>query len=169
MMMKIQNSYRRILIWISAVTLLSGCFFSERDDRPARVKVSGVVTYQNAPLEAATVVFHPDDHSNAAVGITDEKGRFQLRTFEMNDGAVPGTFTVSIRKDDGTGVKQVSNGDGTVTEYEPRLLVPEKYADSKTSGLSVTVVAKEKNEFQFDLSGELPPAPKGRRVREEIE
>lgn len=164
-----RKSILRTSLVILAVAQLSGCFFSARDDRPARIKVTGTVTYKDAPLAGATVIFQPVNHSNAAVGVTDEAGRFQLRTFEVNDGAVPGEYTVAVLKEDGVGTRHVSNGDGTVTEHYAKHLVPEKYIDGSTSGLTASVAVNQPNDFKFQLTGELPSPPKPRRVREEIE
>ena len=74
-------------------------------DRPATVPVSGVVTLGGNPVEGATVTFHAGvpapgqtAQGNSAVGQTDAEGRFQLKTFEANDGAVPGEYVVTISK-----------------------------------------------------------------------
>ncbi len=50
------------------------------------------------PVEGATVLFLPTDHQYAAASKSDASGRFTLRTFDPNDGAAPGKFTVTVKK-----------------------------------------------------------------------
>jgi hypothetical protein len=63
--------------------------------------ISGSVkTVDGQPCVNALVVFHPKDKErvNAAkpVATTDAEGRFQLTTFALNDGAIPGEYGVTI-------------------------------------------------------------------------
>ncbi|MGH7202173.1 MAG: carboxypeptidase-like regulatory domain-containing protein, partial [Planctomycetaceae bacterium] len=54
--------------------------------------------YNEQPVEGATVVFIPTGHKHGATAQTDAEGKFQLRTYEPGDGAVPGNYKVTIRK-----------------------------------------------------------------------
>lgn len=158
---------RSLLNFCTAVVLAVGyvgCASEKDDGRPRRTPVIGEVTLNGTPLAEATVTFHPIGHSYAAVGLTDKKGKFALTTLDGNDGAIPGMFGVTISKYDFTHTASVENGDGTITEFPPQVLVPEKYATVKTSELTATVDAEKKNQFQFNLSGDLPPRPTGQRV-----
>ncbi|MEM9352108.1 MAG: hypothetical protein AAGA92_03770 [Planctomycetota bacterium] len=64
--------------------------------------VSGVVTLYGEPLRDATVSFEPRGGSGqgivgpGSIGTTDENGKFQLRTFKKQRGAVVGAHTVRI-------------------------------------------------------------------------
>jgi hypothetical protein len=96
-----------------------------------------------------------------AVGTTDETGVFQLTTYELNDGAVPGTHVVTVRKLSlQPGPSYEASPDGSIDsaaieramqETALRLqqaeragsAVPAKYADHKTSDLRFTVKAGE--------------------------
>jgi hypothetical protein len=64
--------------------------------------VTGVVTYQGKPVEAAKVVFrtrHADtSREYAAFGYTDSSGRYSLQTYKPGDGAVAGSQQVTVEK-----------------------------------------------------------------------
>jgi hypothetical protein len=69
--------------------------------------VSGVVVYKGQPVEAATVIFHPQGDATAArpaQGKSDSGGHFTLTTyFGPNDqppGALPGDYKVTVTKID---------------------------------------------------------------------
>jgi len=91
-----------------------------------------------APVEGATVVFIPQSHQYAAAGTTDTQGRFQLRTFEENDGAVAGSYQVTVKK-----FYFVDN-----VEYQS---LPIRYANGAKSGLTAEVRSDNKNQFEFHL------------------
>ena len=137
--------------------LLAGC----GDGRPERVPVSGRVTYQGEPVTTGTVYFWPEQGPQAR-GTIGPDGRYRLRTFEKEDGAVPGKHTVTIE------AKEVSAGGpdpkSMDEEFElfsdpdaeslakPRVrwLVPEQYANRATSGLTAEVTP-DGNTINFDL------------------
>jgi hypothetical protein len=62
------------------------------------VKVEGVVTLDNQPVEGAMVRFVPVDPAagQPASGITGSDGHFRLTTRSPNDGAMPGEYKVQI-------------------------------------------------------------------------
>src|SRR5688572_26246860 len=80
-----------------AAAALVGCG-GVKDGRPERASVSGKVLRMGQPVAGATVVFEPVGSTPAASGETDAAGRFQLTTFDANDGAVAGEYKVSVRK-----------------------------------------------------------------------
>lgn len=86
-----------LLTLLSAVFLQSGC---SEDERPKMASVTGVVTYKGAPVAGATVSFSSPASPRSATGVTDEMGKYQLMTFEKNDGAVLGDHKVTIFKPD---------------------------------------------------------------------
>jgi hypothetical protein len=62
------------------------------------VPVKGVVTYNGKPLANAFVQFIPEDGGGRdASGTTDANGAFQLSTFRPNDGALPGSYKVTVQ------------------------------------------------------------------------
>ena len=136
--------------WLSAlccmvaVVTLGGCSRPTVEGRPALAAASGTVLYQQKPVEGATVLFIPVDHGYAATGRTDANGKFQLRTFDPDDGAAPGKFTVTVRKFE----ILFPPGGGEIE----RQLLPEKYGAGAQSGLTAEVSADDDNVFQFELT-----------------
>lgn len=138
------------LLGLSAVLVTAvGC----GDDGPPMAEAGGIVTYNGAPLEGATVVFQPAS-GPLAVGTTDAEGNFELITGGEPQAAVgPGKVAI-------TAVEQLIVVEGREpTAHElanmSRTLIPEKYGHVTTSGLTAEVKADEENELKFDLQG--PP------------
>ncbi len=114
-----------------------------RTSAPRTAPVAVRVTYNGEPVEGAQVVLVPsDDDGRPAVGVTDAAGRAALTTFEPGDGAVPGTYRVTISK---------TTAVGTEPEAESKHLLPPKYAARHTSGLTVEVRGTGDHDFAFDL------------------
>ncbi|MHB8900145.1 MAG: carboxypeptidase-like regulatory domain-containing protein [Thermoguttaceae bacterium] len=126
--------------------LLAGCA-PPAADRPATYPVTGVVTYKGEPVADANVNFQLAGGSGYAVGKTDAAGKYTLMTFVDGDGALPGEYKVAITKFEQTA--QASAAPDTSEEYAPaeqseeaapaKNLLPAKYANSETSGLTATV------------------------------
>ena len=81
------------ILLFAALALATGC----GDGRPARIPVSGTVTYRGKPLDGANVTFVPKG-SRPASGQTDAQGRFTLQTFSSGDGVVAGDHVVCVVK-----------------------------------------------------------------------
>ena len=146
------------LLCLIVGTGLTGCYSSQdkwEAMRPPVYEVHGTVRLDGTPLPQAVVVFQPEEGKYSATGLTDESGEFQLTTFKDQDGAVEGTFQVSVDKVEyiPTGPeKGVSTDGGT---YLPPLkqvrVTPKKYSDFEKSGFVATVTADGPNSFEFDL------------------
>lgn len=142
-------------------------------DRPDTVPVSGTVVYKNQPVEGATVSFMAPGAPRAASGVTDAEGKFQLSTFEFNDGAIVGENVVTISKIEAGAVPQPTGDpkamatnpqamadamkqyhEGTMRKGDtgPKSLLPQKYADPKSSPLKEQVTADGPNTFVFTLT-----------------
>jgi hypothetical protein len=152
---------RTWLLGVVGALLMAGCGGPAADpNRPQTVAVSGTVTYKGSPVEGATVTFLSDSREGkGAVGKTDASGRFTLMTFAPGDGAVPGTYKVTVRKTETQG--------GVVSEEEANKylergqnppaptvkdLLPEKYNSPQTSGLTAEVAQGGENDFKFELT-----------------
>jgi hypothetical protein len=130
-------------------------------NRKKTVPVSGVVTFNNAPLEGATVTFSPGTGAsgNAAFGVTDETGAYKLTTYELNDGAVPGSYQVTIAKQAAAErtpdpVNEEDYRPPEETEATPAKvipLLPPKYASPASSGLTADVKDASGQTFDFKL------------------
>lgn len=137
-----------------ALLVLTGCSSGDAD-RPMRVPVTGKVVYQGKPVEGAHVTFVPQAQGqSSAFGTTDAAGAFKLSTFDVDDGAQPGAYTVTISKTVTEGSPSSSEPVNTGTPPPPSKttdLVPPKYKNPATSGLSATVKEGDPNEFPFEL------------------
>jgi hypothetical protein len=147
------------LVAVVACAVVSGGCSTKRQDRwtkarPATHRVSGVVTYQGKPVEAAKVVFRTklDDKNReyAAFGYTDSSGRYALQTFDPGDGAVAGSQQVAVEKLTWSQPKADSPGVDPLKPVSTSHL-PDRYASAETSGFAVEVTAKGPNTFNFAL------------------
>jgi hypothetical protein len=125
--------------------------------------------YKGQPVEGATVIFAPQDHSHPAAAKTGPDGRFALRTFKTGDGAVPGNFKVTVTKIEMTSqAMAAATDDEEVPEPDEKWLLPQNYGNFATSGLTATVSESGDNDFTFDLTGEVTGGgapPSGARAR----
>jgi len=99
--------------------------------------------------KGVAVMLESISHNVAAGGRTNTVGEFVLTTYRPNDGAVVGEHRVRLDKPAITGY----DGNGTPIEVA---MMPAEYADFATSGLTVTVSEKGKNEITFEVD----PPPK---------
>ena len=135
---------------------MAGCSSSSQENPnwPERFPVTGTVLYEGEPVEGAEVTFMSESKNSAAAGKTDSDGRFYLTTFVEKDGAVAGPQVVSIRRVDivdmtPEGVEVAFGG----TSVPPKItwIIPQKYANPATSGLTADVTPDGPNDFTFDL------------------
>ena len=147
---------------VSSILFLVGCGGADMAGRPARVPAGGVVMMNGEPISGATVVFSPVSHQEGASAVTDDEGRFRLRTFDPDDGAVPGMYKVTIRKVEMLPGRPVRSGEGgsggeggeEEDEVPPpieKYITPEKYGRASTTDLEADVEEGGSNEFMFEL------------------
>ena len=120
---------RRMLTKIAAslsialfATALAGCGPS----RPDLVEVSGQVLIDSQPLSIGNIKFVPNG-GRASWGKINEDGRFTLTCYETNDGAIPGTHRIQV-----SAIEMISSS-------KAKWHAPKKYADFRTSGVTVDV------------------------------
>lgn len=120
---------------------------------PPVYPVTGVVTYNGAPVEGAEVVFLPQSESAAQApsAKTDASGRYQLQTFFSTEviasGAPPGGYKVTVTK--------MEIPPGIVDPYkkdtpQPKHLLPENYHAPQQTPFTATVETK-RNTFDWAL------------------
>lgn len=134
----------RVAMLAAVLAVVSGC----GPKHPETIPVNGSVALDGKPVEGAAVVFTPEE-GRMATGTTDASGRFQLSTFQLGDGALPGTHRVTVAK------TSVDPADPEKVVF----LVPKKYGNPATSGLSCDV-QKEMGPVSFELASEPQPEPK---------
>ncbi|NBP88422.1 MAG: carboxypeptidase regulatory-like domain-containing protein [Planctomycetia bacterium] len=123
---------------------------------PETAAVTGVITFDEMPLEGATVSFLPDE-GRSSVGTTDSAGRYRLKFTGTVSGAVLGMHHVSVSK-------QAPDPDFKITKEEQEMLengdfliptvdvVPGRY-QGRASELTAEVKSG-RNSFDFALTSD---------------
>lgn len=157
---------RRLLI--IGLLALAGC--GDGSSFPKTYPVTGTVKLNGKPISDAMVTFQLDGGKETAIGNTDKNGEFKLSMFRPGDGAIPGKYTVTVKKEDPLAVAatntpppgQIGSAE-LASDYAPpaevkggggkkKSEVPEKYANAQTSGLIATVTqSANDNKFDFEL------------------
>ena len=132
---------------LSSVILLALAAGCNRDGLHL-VPVDGVVTLDGKPIADAGVLFSPADPKLGppASGTTDADGKFTLMT-NNRQGAAVGDHLVVIAREE---VKVIPQSRGFPI-YQTKHLVPSKYGEMKSSGLTATV-KDDNNHFEFQLT-----------------
>ena len=138
--------------------VLTGCPSSSR---PPTYRVTGTVTLQGKPVAGAAITFVPTGEGEAASAITDSEGKYALTTWEAGDGARPGEYRVKVSKQEQKAVDPAKMVQNLSIEEEQKIyveskkatppaksLLPRKYQDDQTSGLTHTV---DKKPTTFDI------------------
>lgn len=147
--------FRVYVTGICVSTLLATSFCgcgSGVKNRPKLAKVRGVVTYKGEPVTDAAVSFMMDGAPRAAAGRTDDEGRFQLTTFDTNDGAPIGTHKVTVAKVAAAPSVPMSVKDLAEkgAPKAPKGAIPLKYADPQKTPLQYTI-EEGSNEKEIEL------------------
>jgi hypothetical protein len=138
-----------ICVYVTISCFLAGC---GKSDKPEMAEAGGLVTYNDEPLDSASVVFIPTS-GPAAYGTTDAQGKFTWMT-RGESGAMVGegqvVITANVMLDE-------PKEEEDLTEADLRIMgqsrIPLKYAKAETSGLSATIGPnKEENQFTFSLT-----------------
>lgn len=156
---------RLISLALAALVSLAGCGKKTDPNRPKTYPVTGTVTLGGSPVEGATVTFQLTGKAGSAVGLTDAKGQYKLTTFGGGDGAQAGEYKVAIFKYDRPAAQaapagQIASGAIDEKTYKgtddasaapPKNLLPDKYLNAQTSGLTAKVSDTGKNNIDFPL------------------
>ena len=154
------NLFLRLVVGLVAATLVGGC--QRGPTRPKTVPVDVTVSYRDKLVSGATVVFVPKDGTRGAVGRTDAQGRAKLMTFVTGDGAMPGSYRVTIDKllDEagpaGTSQQEYeafwkAQKNGPMNLPPLKCELPWKYGQIEKTELTAEVTEHGKNSFRFDL------------------
>jgi hypothetical protein len=128
------------------VLLLDGC--ARESEQVPVYPASGTIRWNGEPLAGALLVFHPTDSpassGHPAPGATSQDdGWFAVSTYKPEDGLPEGNYRVTVSCED----RSVERKRGD--DY-PELL-PARYQDPATSGLTVTITAEDNDLPLFDL------------------
>jgi hypothetical protein len=129
-------------VFVSAVGLASGCSRSSQESQ-----VSGRVLLDGNRIGPGSIVFAPTAGGKPAIGPIDTDGDYSVSTsHEAGLGAGKYKIAVSIRELP----QNVKRGD---RPPPGRLLIPQKYEDSATSGLEFDV-APGSNSIDIELKSQ---------------
>jgi hypothetical protein len=114
---------------------LAGC---SNHHRAPVYPVHGQVLLNGKPLSDAIVAFHAPEHMALdafPAAHTDADGRFELTSYEHNDGAPEGAYTISVVCFRARSIRRGQEG-------RADNVVPQRYANPASSGLSATVASQ---------------------------
>jgi hypothetical protein len=136
-----------------AIVLTQGCGPSG----PTTIPIRGEVYFKGAPLKEmpqGLVHYIPkSSDGRQASGRLQPDGSFVLTTFQSGDGVVPGEYDIVVSAYSARAEltrAQVEAARGVVPK--PGLLVPEKYTEPTTSGLSDTVDSNHSGFKRIELT-----------------
>lgn len=109
---------------LAALLTLTACLGCG-DGLPRRVPISGTVLLDGEPLPLGSVSFTPEGMRPSSSKI-DAEGRFDLQFMDGGKGAVLGLHRIRVAAFDNSSGRRVS-------------LVPKRYTDFRTSGLTFEV------------------------------
>lgn len=147
------SSISAILIVSLVVAPLCGCG-SGGKNRPPMGKARGKVVYKDNPVSSATVTFTTEGSPRSATGTTNDRGEFELSTYDTGDGAVVGTHKVTItqtKTDPNAPAMSVMDLAKTGAPAKPKGGdIPMKYASLNTTPQKNTVEPGSNN-FTIEL------------------
>jgi len=139
---------KALTILLMAALTVAGCQSSDT------VPVRGKITYAGRPVDRGRITFEPIKLADEAaprrpsIAPIRADGTFEMTTFASGDGVQPGEYKViiwSVENEPG------DNDWGQIGKtFDVGWLVPEKYARSKTTPLTVTVPPE--GELHFELT-----------------
>lgn len=146
----LQRSLRASLL-VGVIVGLSACGQNApTGDIEKTVSAGGVLTWQGKPLEFYQVTFYPEGHRPAA-GTTDEQGKFVLGTNQIGDGAVAGRHRVAITYVGPPSTNPEEGMNEFSTPPPPKVKLPRKYNDAKSSGLQYEIPAGGTTDLKIEL------------------
>ena len=138
---------------VLATVLASGC-----GRGPTTVPVRGEVYFNGQPMKDGIVVYVPNDSAAArqASGRIQSDGSFVLTTFKNGDGVVPGDYSIVVYAYEPRPGEPKTRAEHEAVAKAGGLkrgfVIPEKYVNPKTSGLSDTVNSEHSGFKRVELS-----------------
>jgi hypothetical protein len=137
-----------------AVTVLGGCGSS---GNPPVYPVKGKITFEGQPMKGggAITLFPTGGQVGAqSGGEIKEDGTYELTTYELGDGSIPGDFRVVITQVTVKEPTPVADGSAPIPADGPNVApadqIPTIYGDYTNSPLTAKVEEKPQ-EINFDL------------------
>lgn len=135
-----------------------GC--GDESGLPPRYSVTGTVKYKGEPVEKGTITFAPNAPEGRVASGDIENGNYSLTTATPNDGALPGSYKVTISSVDVDTSEMQAIAKGGQFHHDAAFAkavktskknVPSKYQLADTSGLTADV-KESSNVIPFDLT-----------------
>lgn len=128
------------------VLMLSACQIGCKESHSLG-KVSGTVTYEGKPLAQGNIVFQVASGRDATAEIRDGQ-IVNISTFERNDGVTVGNVRLAVSSTEVTGTRQSRSEENPKETYTSEIrssVIPLRYGNVETSGLSYDIVKGENN------------------------
>ncbi|WP_254508822.1 hypothetical protein [Anatilimnocola floriformis] len=119
-----------LLIVLGGLGVLAGC-----QERP--IPIAGTVYIDGQPVQGGHIRVIPA-HTRSAQAMIDKEGKFRLYTRTVDDGVFAGEHPIEI-----VSTERLPRGN--------RWLIPKKYSDVNTSGLTIKV-DKPTSDLRIDLT-----------------
>jgi hypothetical protein len=153
---------------LAALAAVAGVFGCAKNEGPRTVPVTGTITLDSKPVDAATVTFvSTNKEIRPASGVTDASGKYTLVTAGGGAGAMVGSYKVTVSKIVGGAAAKPASQEEAMKRMQEEMKegmagmgkkppeqkneLPEKYSSADESGLTAEVKDGAKNEFPFDL------------------
>ncbi|MBI1249442.1 hypothetical protein GC197_16575 [bacterium] len=143
--------YLRISLVGFALAALLGCSSGQStlpEGAPPVYDVSGTVTYNGSPLSDAIVVFAPKNGNVSGSAHTNSEGKFVAQAYPPTNGIPEGDYQVTVSKTESV---EVTGGDPDNVQTKTNYLIPKKFGQPQTSGLTLTVTKDGKDDVLFEL------------------
>lgn len=143
-----------VIFFALAALFVSGC----GPKGPVTIPIRGEVLYQGAPLKdvpQGIVRYMPksSDSGRQASGRIQPDGSFVLTTFKQGDGVTPGEYYIVVSAYTNVAASRAAaEATAGAGGSGPRLMIPEKYTDPSTSGLSDTVDSEHSGFKRLELT-----------------
>lgn len=142
----------RLAALLALGLVVAGC--GGDPNKPELGRVQGTVTFNGQPLTHGSVVFVPvagkgSDTGHIASGMIDERGNFELTTFNTGDGAVLGQHIATVESREQNTFVPPKPGE-PINYVLPKSSTPAKYASAESSPLRYTVESG-RNTFALEL------------------
>lgn len=127
---------------LAASLLIGGLGLAGCQRGPRYVPVSGVVTIGGQPLAGAAVSFQPLVPGEPSIGVTDDQGRFSLKTAHDQEGAVVGEHQIAVYCAEGAPLAPGESkppGDIAPAGFKMVWKAPQRYMKFETSQLETDV------------------------------
>jgi len=137
---------RRGCAWaVFAALFCLGCGPRNNPHFEKTTPVSGQVTLANGSLlRGGLITLHPKDGTKSeSRGTIGQDGRFTLGTYKVNDGAMPGQYTVTVEP-------IVYDKQGNMRP-DRSLGIPPKYTSADSSDLTVEIKDEASQELNLVL------------------